>query len=164
MTEPDHVEAGPVALHRAEGLLLFLETPKGRGIFAAQCIPKGTVIEVCPVLVLEPGEVNQHTSKTILNHYTYNWPAKDGSSSQAIVLGLGSMFNHSTYSQNVAWRRDLKTQCVTYTALKDIAPKEELCISYGRLWFKDADADAIDQAAEEEDLDGLGGLARIATS
>lgn len=54
------------------------------------------------------------------------------------------MFNHSTLNQNVTWTRDIAAQCVIYTALRDINAGEELCISYGRLWFKDADGDDLD--------------------
>jgi hypothetical protein len=66
--------------------------------------------------------------------------AKPPTTTQAIILGLGSMFNHSTLHQNVGWDRDLQKLLVTYTALRDIKRGEELCISYGaRLTFKDAD-------------------------
>jgi hypothetical protein len=60
---------------------------------------------------------------------------------QAIVFGLGSLFNHSSRAQNVGWRRDLERQVIVYTALRDIPAGEELCISYGaKLTFVDADA------------------------
>lgn len=63
---------------------------------------------------------------------------------QALALGLGSMFNHSTRQQNVGWQRNTETDVIVYTALRDIKQGEELCISYGsaRLWFPDADASA----------------------
>jgi hypothetical protein len=59
---------------------------------------------------------------------------------QAVVFGLGSLFNHSSLAQNVGWKRDLDRQVIVYTALRDIAAGEELCISYGaKLTFVDAD-------------------------
>jgi SET domain-containing protein len=59
---------------------------------------------------------------------------------QAIILGLGSMFNHSVPNQNVGWERDVARQSMTYTALRDIKKGEELCISYGqRLTFRDTE-------------------------
>jgi hypothetical protein len=62
------------------------------------------------------------------------------STTQAIIFGLGSMFNHSTLQQNVGWERDLENKLITYVALRDIKEGEELCISYGqRLTFKDTD-------------------------
>lgn len=48
---------------------------------------------------------------------------------QAVVLGLGSMFNHSAQFQNVGWERDLVKEVVVYKALRDIQPGEELCES-----------------------------------
>jgi hypothetical protein len=74
---------------------------------------------------------------------------------QAVVFGLGSMFNHSR-DPNIGWTRDLEKLVVIYRTLRDIPIGEELCefivnlllrwlilegISYGdRLTFKDSDA------------------------
>jgi len=69
---------------------------------------------------------------------------------QALILGLGSMFNHSTLHQNVGWERDLKNLLITYTTLRDINEGEELCISYGpRLTFKDADEEKFETGPED---------------
>lgn len=73
------------------------------------------------------------------------------------------MFNHSTDAQNVTWTRDVSNECIIYKALRDIEIGDELCISYGngRLWFQDADAEAIDTADEE--VLAINGLERIET-
>ena len=76
---------------------------------------------------------------------------------QAVVFGLGSMFNHSSKEQNVFWERDLQSRCVIYRALRNIEEGEELCINYGRLWFVDSDADQ----GNMHDEDGLAALSRI---
>ncbi|RMZ92286.1 hypothetical protein DV736_g469, partial [Chaetothyriales sp. CBS 134916] len=135
---------GQQPLKRANGLILVLDTPKGRGVFASQRIEQGTVIDTSPVLIFSEAEVKNHLEHTCLNHYTYNWPSPINSrnTTQALALGLGSLFNHSTLHQNVGWRRDLAIECIVYTALRDIEVGQELCISYGngRLWFEDADA------------------------
>lgn len=104
------------------------------------------------------------------------WPSLEPSSppTQAIALGLGSMFNHSTLHQNIGWKRAVSDQCLIYTALRDIKEGEELCISYGGpgvLWFEDADAEEIleaerrqhaeDMAGNNEGEHGVGGLLRI---
>lgn len=97
------------------------------------------------------------------------WPSKDGSvPSQAIALGLGSLFNHSTLHQNIGWKRSIDSECLTYTALRDIEIGEELCISYGGpgvLWFEDADAEEVaeverQQQDEKAAMNGLGELSR----
>jgi SET domain-containing protein len=84
-----------------------------------------------------------------------NWPTIDSYGnrkfSQAVVLGLGSMFNHSTLEQNVVWERDTDKLIITYRAFRDIPAGEELCISYGsHLTFKDADAPVLVPSPETE--------------
>ncbi|EDO01449.1 hypothetical protein SS1G_03924 [Sclerotinia sclerotiorum 1980 UF-70] len=59
-----------IPLSRSSSLTLILDTPKGRGIFASKLIPAHTILEVCPVLVLEPTENETHIRKTELYHYT----------------------------------------------------------------------------------------------
>lgn len=150
----------PVVLERFRRLHLVKNTPKGRGIFAGRNIPAGTVIDTCPALILDPTENVEHIEKTSLYHYTYNWPIVDASGkptkTQAVVLGLGSMFNHSTHDQNVGWKRDLENRLVVYRALRDIQEGEELCISYGgHLTFIDADESddhGVDNEAEDDHL------------
>jgi len=72
---------------------------------------------------------------------------------QAIILGLGSLFNHSTLNQNVGWTRDIENRLIIYTALRNIRRGEELCISYGdRLTFVDADARILQDRLEEENM------------
>ncbi|KAK5110725.1 hypothetical protein LTR62_005602 [Meristemomyces frigidus] len=148
---------GVVELQRFTPLYLRTNTPKGRGVFTSAPIPKGTTIETCPALLLSPEENTAHIEHTSLYHYTYNWPLPAGGKgkTQAVILGLGSMFNHSTHHQNVVWTRDLVNLVVVYRAARDIETDEELCISYGdHLTFVDADRGV---ESEEEEM----GLERI---
>ncbi|KAF2142535.1 uncharacterized protein K452DRAFT_286961 [Aplosporella prunicola CBS 121167] len=149
-----------VSLRRSADLVLALTTPKGRGVFAAQDIPARTVIEISPVLPLGVEENESHVKHTSLYHYTYNWPLHSSNGekqiTQAVVLGLGSMFNHSR-DQNVGWERDVDHLLVRYQTLRDVKAGEELCISYGdRLSFKDVDA-----PTEEPEGDGSEVLSNI---
>ena len=100
----------------------------------------------------------QHIEKTSLYHYTFNWASTDADGkaikTQAIVFGLGSMFNHSRAQQNVGWRRDLDRELIVYYAVRDIDAGEELCISYGdRLTFDDVDARLENGGGREESAD-----------
>jgi len=45
-------------------------TFKGRGVFAGRDIPGRTVLEVSPVLVLDPVENENHIKQTDLYNYT----------------------------------------------------------------------------------------------
>jgi hypothetical protein len=91
---------------------------------------------------------------------------------QAVVFGLGSMFNHMR-DPNVGWTRDLKQLVVIYKALRDIKAGEELCmfpsilfyikrltisigISYGdQLTFKDTDPPSPTDAACSDILNSI---------
>lgn len=124
-------------------------------MFATQKISKGTLIDKSPVLVFDLNEVEKHTSQTCLQHYTYYWPnPKGGAQTQAMALGLGSMFNHSSLRQNVIWQRDVENGLIVYIAHRDIEAGEELCISYGnaRLWFKDSDCDPEEELVGKDDI------------
>lgn len=88
------------------------------------------------------------TSTNTANNY--NKPQR----TQALPLGLGALFNHSSLHQNVGWKRDVQAQTITYSTLRDIQPGEELCISYGeggRLGFVDADAKMIEELEREDE-------------
>ena len=62
--------ASAFPLTRSQHLVLLSETPKGRGVFASALIPAGTVVETCPVLVLDRQQNTEHVEKTELYHYT----------------------------------------------------------------------------------------------
>ncbi|EXJ62936.1 hypothetical protein A1O7_03380 [Cladophialophora yegresii CBS 114405] len=146
MSNNDAVLEGGQPLSRTAGLVLVMNTPK--------------VVEVSPVLIFPEDEVEKHVQHTVLQHYTYYWPSESGRSmTQALALGLGSMFNHSTRDQNVGWIRNTETEVIVYTTLRDIKAGEELCISYGsaRLWFPDADAQANTSEGLGDDNDDTGG-------
>jgi hypothetical protein len=174
-----------VRLQQLSTLELVLDTPKGtpaphaqkhrnipliplsgRGIFTTRPIPAGSSIDTAAVIILPEREFTEHYTHTLLLHYSYNWPvpapppAPEGSTvlRQAVVLGLGSMFNHSARKQNVGWKRNLEAEVVVYTALRDIAEGEELLISYGpHLTF--VDVDEAEREVEEETGEGfLGGF------
>ncbi|KAG0637981.1 hypothetical protein HOY80DRAFT_888651, partial [Tuber brumale] len=131
-------------------------TRAGRGVFATRKIEAGTVVDTAPVIILNKEQFDNYIQHSLLLHYSYNWPRARGTTGkytmhQAIVLGLGSMFNHSSLGQNVGWRRDLEKEVIVYTALRDIAEGEELLISYGsRLTFEDVEAARVEE--DEEDI------------
>jgi hypothetical protein len=91
----------------------------------------------------------------VANLASSTWPSSTPGipPTQAVALGLGSLFNHSTLHQNVGWQRRTHEEVIVYTALKDIGRDEELCISYGGpevLWFPDADAEQVREAQHSE--------------
>lgn len=98
---------------------------KGRGIFATKNFDTGEIIESCPVLILSPKE-RKNCEKTLLNFYIYPWRS---TRSASVVLGYGSIFNHS-FSPNADWKQNFKTDCMVYRAIKPIKKGEEITVNY----------------------------------
>jgi len=96
---------------------------KGRGVFAAKPIKKGTIIERVPVLLVPLKDLAGGENNPFLNKYMYVWNKK----AFAISLGYGSLYNHS-YEPNAAYI--FGPMRLTYKALADIAEGDEITINY----------------------------------
>jgi len=111
----------------------------GRGVFTSKPIPKGSIIEVSPVIVL-PGKDRTHLDKTQLHDYYFIWGEKDDHC--ALVLGYGSLYNHD-FEPNAEYRPDFEGATLDFYALQDIPAGTEVTVNYsgdpgGRieLWFE----------------------------
>jgi tRNA-specific adenosine deaminase 3 len=107
-------------------------------------------VEVSPVLLFSPEEYKNHARHTILDSYTFTWPARDGSMALALGIGKfsdsnphhlqlssGSLFNHSV-DPNTSFSIDKDNLAIRFTTSRAIRPEEELCIFYSHnLWFED---------------------------
>lgn len=101
----------------------------GRGVFTAKKIYKGDIIEVCPVIVMKPGE-QEVLDKTTLYDYYFLWEDEiQGINSCAIALGLGSMYNHFAPS-NADYQMDTEHATIDIIAVRDIESGEEITINY----------------------------------
>ena len=98
---------------------------RGRGVFALKNFKEGEVIETCPVINLTPKE-RKYCEKTILNFYIYPWKSLK---SAAVVLGYGSIYNHS-FMPNADWVQNFKTNSMVYTAITSIKKGEEITVNY----------------------------------
>lgn len=118
-------------------MLLIKETPgRGRGVYASEPVRNGEVIERAPVLVL-PDPQWLVLESTLLRDYHYAW----GPDAAAIVLGFGSIYNHS-YLPNSVYIRRLEERVMEYVAIRDIEAGEEITVNYNGspedrspLWF-----------------------------
>ena len=95
-----------------------------RGIFATEKIKKGQLIESCPIILFTKKE-DYLIDETILGNYVYEW----NKLFDCLVLGYGSLFNHS-YSPNAVYKRDYKKQRMNYYAISEIKKGEEILINY----------------------------------
>ena len=110
---------------------------KGRGVFARRLISQGEVIERVPVLVLPVAETKTPSGTTRMSGYCFEW----GRGTVAVALGYGSLYNHS-YQPNARYD-DESGKTKVFSALRDIAPGEEIVVNYNGapedrtpVWFK----------------------------
>src|SRR4249920_3742638 len=101
----------------------------GRGVFAVLRIPAGTLLFSDPVILVPK---NQCPKVPVLDAIAFIWPdvMGDGQSMHAIVLGMGTLLNHSK-SPNVDLTFDKYPDRVDFYALRDIEPHEQLTHDYG---------------------------------
>lgn len=120
--------------------LYIAPSPKrGRGMFTAQPIAVDDVIEICPVIVL-PEDQRPLIDKTKLYDYYFLWSKPKHSI--AIVLGYGSIYNHSV-QPNAEMEANTNHLTMTIKCIRPITPGEEIFINYEgdgkdgvKLWFK----------------------------
>lgn len=115
---------------------------KGRGIFARRSLSCGSVIERCPVIDM-PQEHWDHLDRTLLEVYCFKWG--ESLERPAVVLGYGSLYNHS-FAPNAFYRRLLAQQAIDFIALRDITVGEEITVNYNgdptdqtAVWFDSAE-------------------------
>ena len=111
----------------------------GQGVFAAESIPEGAVIEICP-LILFPKEELERLRQTVLDDYYFDWG--DDGAWFAFALGFGSLYNHS-YSPNADYGMDFENKTIDIYSIRDIEPGEEIFINYNgspenqaKVWFE----------------------------
>ncbi|MEK7550831.1 MAG: SET domain-containing protein [Patescibacteria group bacterium] len=100
-------------------------TGRGRGVFALKEFGVGEIIEDCPVINITPNE-RKRVEKTIFNYYIYPWRS---TRSGSLVLGCGSLYNHS-FDPNADWKQNFKSETMVYRALRSIKKGEEITVNY----------------------------------
>jgi SET domain-containing protein len=111
--------------HDCRGIEVKISPRKGRGVFATKNFKIGDIIEIAPTLRLTPKE-RKNAAKTVLNYYMYPWRS---TRSASIVLGYGSLYNHS-FEPNADWKQDFRSRNMVYRALKPIKAGEEITVNY----------------------------------
>lgn len=99
----------------------------GRGMFATRDIKKSQTIEVAPMIIYERDEIRGDAPLR-------DYPISYGDGKAAIMLGYGSIYNHSDFN-NAKWVFDSDDNLVVY-AIKDIAAGEEIFVDYGQPYWQ----------------------------
>ena len=122
-----------------DGLEVRAVEGKGRGVFATRRFRKGALLERSPVIAM-PARQWRHVDRTRLGDYAYEWGKDDRGC--ALVLGLGSLYNHS-FEPNAENHWNEPLLAMEWVALRAIAPGEEITVDYrdgeaerNPLWFR----------------------------
>ena len=115
-------------MHSIAGPLVTVRSTheRGRGVFATRAIAAGASIEVCPVIVIPPAEV-EFIGKTVLHAYHFQWGGL--SEASAIALGYGSLYNHAR-DPNAMYVKKYEAAEIEFISLRAIAEGEEITVSY----------------------------------
>lgn len=97
---------------------------KIRGLIAVENIKKGRVIERCPLVLLDVKD-EKSLEKAGLGKYYFDYTEKYN----ALVLGYGSLMNHSFKSNSEVWY-DFKNETITFKATRNIKKGEEITFEY----------------------------------
>jgi uncharacterized protein len=102
----------------------------GRGVFTAEEIGKGSIIEIAPVIIMT-GEERMLLDKTLLHDYIFEW----GEESKQCCMALGyiPVYNHS-YESNCEYQMDFENELIQIVTMRDVKPDEELFINYNGTW------------------------------
>jgi len=107
--------------------LYILDTEKrGRAVYCVEDISKGSLIEICPVIILDKTDTDV-IHNTELHDFYFVWDIEKGTS--AIALGYGSLYNHSD-EPNAEFVISRDTAEIRILASQDIPSGTEIMIDY----------------------------------
>ena len=125
-------------MHQVPGLYITDLADKGRGVFTANDIASGDLIEICPVIVIPKSELPV-IHKTCLHDYYFLWG--EDMEQCAIALGFGSLYNHAVHP-NADFILDIDANTIDIVAIADIPAGSEITLNYhgesgddSPLWF-----------------------------
>ena len=114
----------------------------GLGVFAMADFQEGELIEECPFLELPIGSME---SSPIFVMHRFNYPAGPltEKTKQVLVLGYGSLYNHSD-NNNAYWVTDESRRTFKFYARRPIRSGEEIFTYYGGPeYWKDGRDEAV---------------------
>ena len=102
----------------------------GRGVFTAEAIDAGTVVEVSPVIIMS-SEERKLLDQTLLHDYIFEW----GDDKQRCCMALGNVpiYNHS-YESNCEYEMDYEREEIIIRTVRSVQASEELFITYNGEW------------------------------
>jgi hypothetical protein len=104
-----------------------------RGVFCVDYIKEGETFEIAPLLILPKDQVKD----TEMMDYVF----KVSNTEYAIAFGNASIYNHRNQPM-ASWKLNTEKKTISFTALRDIEPGEEIFVSYGKSYWNSRDVSA----------------------
>jgi len=112
----------------------------GRGVFAGCNIKKGEIIESCPIIEVPKHDMSNLKESILVTYFFYFGKNKER---LAVVLGFGSIYNHS-YKPNAKYKIKPEKKIIDFIALNNIRKDDEITFNYNcanpknksPLWFE----------------------------
>ena len=114
--------------------------PSGRhrlGVYCLEEIQAGSVIEICPIILIPPDQAKEIVRGYILYDYYFEWKKEH----IALALGYGSLYNHSS-TPNAFFEPDYQRQLILFKAAIEIPAGQEILVDYHagtpeeKVWFE----------------------------
>lgn len=99
-------------------------TGAGNGVFAKVPLKKDETIEVCPVIKVPMTDASNDDENGLLTNYFFYF-----GDALAMVLGFGSLYNHSN-NANATYIKRPDKGVVEFRAVKEIAADQEITVNY----------------------------------
>lgn len=109
------------------GYVKDIGQPIGRGVFASRTIEVNEVIEICPLIRL----ITPFQDLSVeVQHICFDWAElAQEPNVRALVLGYGSLYNHSNPS-NATYRAEAGGNVLVIAAARRIDMHEQITINY----------------------------------
>jgi len=106
---------------------------RGRGVYALEDIPKGTMIEQGPVIIVPASAVPDDGSPP--DGYLLDWNPDEEGAEHCMPLGYIMLYNHSK-NPTIYLENDDNDMTISVFAARDIQAGEELAWDYNcHIWF-----------------------------
>lgn len=129
-TEPQGLLRRTASVKVWDKIGLGRSSTSGWGVFSVGHIEKGETFEIAPLLFIP--------KDTAKGNDLIDYVFKIDDDKYALAMGYASFYNHR--NQPMAnWKIDPEKAIITFTAIRDILPGEEIFVSYGKNYWKSRD-------------------------
>jgi SET domain-containing protein len=109
-------------LYRSHKIVVGRSSIHGFGVFACEEIAAGEILEEIPFLEIP-------RDSDAFYDIRFRWPKCEPPKAYAIPLGFACIYNHHD-DPSADWETDEEQRIFRYKAIRDIAKREEIFISY----------------------------------